>query len=125
MINYIGFGCGAQVSLNFHTKRERWKWLFQNQLFNKAIYAMIGGFQVIKQALHRIQRKDEFPKSIKMTCDGREVNLDGYEGIIILNIPYYGGGMNVWGRAEEIAPPSPQLSPRNSPMVGRSRKKMR
>lgn len=115
MNNYVGFGCGAQVSLNFHTRRERCKWLFQSQLFNKFIYALIGGSQVIQHALRRFlaNDKDVFPRSIRLVCDGRPINLDGYEGIIILNIPYYGGGMNVWRHAMEITPASPALRPRD------------
>ena len=90
MNNYIGFGCGAQVSLNFHTRRERYKWLFQSQLFNKIIYAIIGGTQVIQHFLKRFlsSPKELFPRSIALKCDGRRVNLDAYEGIVILNIPY-------------------------------------
>ena len=90
MNNYIGFGCGAQVSLNFHTRRERYKWLFQSQIFNKFIYAIIGGIQVVQHFFKRFLAKEKelFPRCIELRCDGRRVNLDGYEGIVILNIPY-------------------------------------
>ena len=56
--------------------------------------------------------KELFPRSIALKCDGRRVNLDAYEGIVILNIPYYGGGMNVWRQAMEVTPDSPALRPR-------------
>ena len=105
---------GAQVSLNFHTRRERYKWLFQSQIFNKFIYAIIGGTQVIQHFFKRFlaSPKELFPRSIALKCDGRRVNLDAYEGIVILNIPYYGGGMNVWRQAMEVTPDSPALRPR-------------
>eukprot|EP00939_MAST-03C_sp_MAST-3C-sp1_P000163 g163.t1 len=117
MNNYMGFGCGAQVSLNFHRRRERCKWLFQNQIFNKFIYGMIGGAQVIKHVLDRFIASDDetFSNSIKIRCDGRLVDLTGYEGIIIMNIPFYGGGMNMWDRAMDIEPDSPALHARKPP----------
>lgn len=108
MNNYIGFGCGAQVSLNFHTRRNKCKWLFQNQYFNKLVYALIGGHQVLKHVVHT-NKEESFSKSIRLSCDGVALDLEGFEGIIILNIPSYGGGLNVWASAEDVQPPSPVL----------------
>eukprot|EP00940_MAST-03C_sp_MAST-3C-sp2_P002050 g2050.t1 len=115
MNNYIGFGCGAQVSLNFHRRRERCKWLFQNQIFNKLVYGLIGGGQVIKHVVDRLTTAETLENSIEIKCDGRSVSLKDYEGIIIMNIAYYGGGMNMWDRAMDIEPDSPSMHGSKSP----------
>ena len=34
---------------------------------------------------------------VQLVCDGERIQLQGIEGIIVLNVPSYGGGANLWG----------------------------
>ncbi len=47
------------------------------------------------------------PLDIDLECDGRRIDLKsfGVEGVIILNIPSYGGGTNLWAGAQGKSAP--------------------
>ena len=79
------------------------------------MYGLIGGGQVIKHVVDRLTTAETLENSIEIKCDGRSVSLKDYEGIIIMNIAYYGGGMNMWDRAMDIEPDSPSMHGSKSP----------
>jgi len=93
MNNYLGIGVDAQISLNFHLNRESLPHLFTSRFINKYVwYASSGGKEIL------MQRFSGFPKFVTLEADGKYVDLPpGTEGIILLNIKSYGGGVNLWG----------------------------
>ncbi len=91
--NYLGVGVDAQISLNFHLTREASPHLFTSRLLNKYFwYVGSGGKEIL------LKRFSDFSQQVHLECDGRLVELPaGTEGIIILNIKSYGGGVDLWG----------------------------
>jgi hypothetical protein len=91
--NYLGVGVDAQISLNFHLTREASPHLFTSRLLNKYFwYVGSGGKEIL------LKRFSDFSQQVQLECDGRLVELPaGTEGIIILNIKSYGGGVDLWG----------------------------
>jgi len=93
--NYFGIGVDAQISLNFHKKREASPHLFTSRFINKVWYASSGGKEIL------LQRFSAFSERVVLECDGELVKLPpGTEGVIVLNIGSYGGGVNLWGTSE-------------------------
>lgn len=90
--NYLGVGVDAQISLNFHLNRERSPHLFTSRFINKYIwYASSGGKEIL------MQRFADFNNIVHLECDGEPVTLPpNTEGIIVLNIRSYGGGVDLW-----------------------------
>ena len=39
-------------------------------------------------------------KKIELTVDGRVISLPEIEGLVVLNIPYWGAGVRPWGETE-------------------------
>eukprot|EP00924_Labyrinthula_sp_SR-Ha-C_P008516 augustus_masked-scaffold_32-processed-gene-2.51-mRNA-1 protein AED:0.14 eAED:0.15 QI:0/-1/0/1/-1/1/1/0/633 len=95
MNNYIGIGVDAQIAMNFHLQREKKPHLFTNRFLNKIWYTGSGAKEIL------MQRFLDFSTKITLFCDGAKVKVPfGIEGIIILNIRSYGGGVDLWGDAE-------------------------
>ncbi|GBG27614.1 Diacylglycerol kinase 2 [Hondaea fermentalgiana] len=90
--NYLGVGVDAQISLNFHNNRERSPHLFTSSFINKYIwYASSGGKEIL------MQRFADFNNMVHLECDGEPVPLPPHtEGLIVLNIRSYGGGVDLW-----------------------------
>eukprot|EP00439_Symbiodinium_sp_Y106_P015579 s2959_g2.t1 len=91
MSNYFGIGVDAAVALDFHQMRERRPEWFWSQLVNKLWYFRSGAVAWLAKTCANIGSKIEveIPSSL--------------EGIIVLNIPSFGGGTDLWGRAEDEA----------------------
>eukprot|EP00913_Durusdinium_trenchii_P000974 g899.t2 len=83
MSNYFGIGVDAAVALDFHQMRERRPEWFWSRLVNKLWYFRTGRVKISAQRAERV----DIPPSL--------------EGVIILNIPSFGGGSDLWGRAED------------------------
>ncbi|CAJ1419547.1 unnamed protein product [Effrenium voratum] len=96
MSNYLGIGVDAAVAMDFHQMRERRPGLFVSQLVNKLWYFRSGYRNWMTKHCANIGEKME------LFCDGHPVDIpSSLEGIIILNIPSFGGGTDLWGRAED------------------------
>lgn len=88
MNNYISVGCDALVTLNFH--RERNKTFFANRIINKFIYFKYGTIDTfLKECRH-------LTENVQVELDGTKVELPHLESIVVLNIPYWGGGVQPW-----------------------------
>lgn len=41
------------------------------------------------------------PSSVSLQCDGVPMSLPSLQGLAVLNIPSYAGGINFWGGTKE------------------------
>ena len=99
MNNYCGLGCGAKVALHFHRMREKCPALFASRMVNLGWYAKAG----FVETLHSAAEAGVFAASTSITVDGRAVDLDPQiQGIIVLNIPSYGAGLDLWHHSADV-----------------------
>lgn len=101
MNNYMGIGIDAKVALEFHHIREQYPEWFHSQFGNKLWYTGVGAKDILAQSpLH-------LSTHIKLECDGQEVVIPpDTEGILLLNIPSYMGGVNIWASGRPAGPPA-------------------
>ncbi|XP_017893170.1 diacylglycerol kinase epsilon isoform X2 [Ceratina calcarata] len=90
MYNYLSIGVDAQVTLDFHRTRESRFYFYSSRLFNKLLYLCFGTQQVVER-----ECKD-LDKNIELYLDDRKVDLPSIESIVILNIPSWAAGVNLW-----------------------------
>jgi diacylglycerol kinase (ATP) len=94
--NYVGFGADAQAALQVHMLRESKPQLFFSRLFNKMWYFVFGAEEAIKES------NINLPNEIVVIADGVEVPLPpDSQGIIMLNIDSYSGGVPVWSHGDK------------------------
>ncbi|XP_047292916.1 diacylglycerol kinase epsilon isoform X6 [Homo sapiens] len=99
MNNYFSVGPDALMALNFHAHREKAPSLFSSRILNKAVYLFYG----TKDCL--VQECKDLNKKVELELDGERVALPSLEGIIVLNIGYWGGGCRLWeGMGDETYP---------------------
>jgi len=95
MNNYMSVGVDAQVALEFHTLRNEKPELFASQFVNKLWYAQFG----LKNMFYGIE---ELGKFLRLEIDGVVKQIPpGVGGVIVLNIPSYAGGSDLWGQYED------------------------
>jgi len=91
MNNYMSVGVDAQIALEFHQSRNEQPELFTSQFVNKFWYAHFG----LKSMFFGIEQLETL---IDLEVDNQPIKLPvGLGGIIILNIPTYAGGADLWG----------------------------
>ncbi|KFG39182.1 putative diacylglycerol kinase [Toxoplasma gondii p89] len=92
--NYLDVGVAARIVLKFHKLREENPELFQSRLGNKFLYGEVGfrDFLVTPNIALR---------GLKIFCDGQEIALPYLEGICVVNIPSFAGGVELWDTAPE------------------------
>ncbi|CAL1686703.1 unnamed protein product [Lasius platythorax] len=95
MYNYISVGVDAQVTLNFHRTRESRFYLFNNRIFNKLLYLCFGTQQVVER-----ECKD-LDKNLEVYLDDKKAELPSIESVVILNIPSWAAGVDLWKMGEE------------------------
>ena len=97
-LNYLGVGADAQAALQVHNLREiRPQWFF-SRLVNKAMYGIFGAEDILKATTINVR------KDIQLFADGVRVPLPhDSQGIIVLNIDSYAGGVPLWSHG--VAPP--------------------
>lgn len=98
--NYLGIGVDARAALAFDTVRKdaRFSWLFAHAATNKLLYAVFGARDFLQ---HSFARLDE---DVVVAVDDRVVEFPrDTEGIILLNINSFSGGVRMWSSADRGA----------------------
>lgn len=91
MTNYLGIGCDAKVAYDFHTTREERPDKFSSQFVNKLIYAREGAKDMMDRSC------SDLPWHVSLEVDGKNIEIpEDAEGVIILNISSYMGGVDLW-----------------------------
>ncbi|WVZ89003.1 hypothetical protein U9M48_035467 [Paspalum notatum var. saurae] len=91
MTNYLGIGCDAKVAYDFHTTREEKPDKFCSQFVNKLIYAREGAKDMMDRSC------SDLPWHVSLEVDGKNIEIpEDAEGVIVMNIPSYMGGVDLW-----------------------------
>jgi hypothetical protein len=96
MNNYLGIGVDAEVTLAFHRLRMNNPKLFSNRIINKIGYLWIGAKLSLRRYINPAICGGMGDK-VRLFADGKRIDLPaGLSGIIILNLPSFGGGLDMW-----------------------------
>ena len=101
MNNYLGIGVDAEVTLMFHRLRTDNPRLFSNRIVNKIGYLWIGAKLSLRRYVKYFGKPGEMQGNladrVRLFADGKRVQLPpGLSGIIVLNLPSFGGGLDMW-----------------------------
>ena len=95
MNNYFSIGVDAKCALDFHNRRQRRRNKTRSRRELQLIYGLLGAREVWTNTYKNLHRR------LRLVCDGREVELPPLQGLVVLNIASYQGGMNFWGTPHE------------------------
>ena len=59
---------------------------------NHMLYGILGSKELIQRTFKNLEQK------VLLECDGTKIPLKNVQGIVVLNIPSYTGGVNFWGQ---------------------------
>ncbi|KAK9291837.1 hypothetical protein L1049_019787 [Liquidambar formosana] len=91
MMNYLGIGCDAKVAYEFHVTREENPEKFCSQFVNKLRYAKEGARDIMDRTCA------DLPWQVWLEVDGNDIQIPkDAEGLIVLNIGSYMGGVDLW-----------------------------
>ncbi|KAK1799059.1 hypothetical protein P4O66_007326, partial [Electrophorus voltai] len=110
MNNYFGLGIDAELSLDFHHAREEEPGKFNSRFHNKGVYVKVG--------LQKISHTRNLHKDLRLQVDTQEVELPSIEGLILLNIPSWGSGADLWGSDNDSRFGKPRIDDGMLELVG-------
>ena len=55
------------------------------------LYGLLGSKEFVQRTYKNLEQK------VLLECDGTKIPLKNVQGIVVLNIPSYTGGVNFWG----------------------------
>ncbi|MBZ3889775.1 Diacylglycerol kinase kappa, partial [Sciurus carolinensis] len=91
MNNYFGIGLDAKISLEFNTRREEHPGQYNSRFKNKIWYGLLGSKELLQRSYRKLEER------VHLECDGEAISLPNLQGIVVLNITSYAGGVNFWG----------------------------
>ncbi|KAM6144025.1 diacylglycerol kinase kappa [Erethizon dorsatum] len=91
MNNYFGIGLDAKISLEFNTRREEYPEQYNSRFKNKIWYGLLGSKELLQHSYRKLEER------VHLECDGEAISLPNLQGIVVLNITSYAGGVNFWG----------------------------
>eukprot|EP01133_Synstelium_polycarpum_P015951 gene15951-18965_t len=95
MNNYFSIGLDASIALGFHEARSSNPKLFSGRTINKIWYGKIGLEEFVLKSFVRLA------DILEIKVDDKTIVLDkSIEGIMIININSYAGGVNLWGNKD-------------------------
>ncbi|TRY91095.1 hypothetical protein DNTS_020395 [Danionella cerebrum] len=110
MNNYFGLGIDAELSLDFHQAREEDPDKFNSRFHNKGVYVKVG--------LQKLSHTRNLHKDLKLQVDNQQVELPSIEGLILLNIPSWGSGADLWGSDSDSRFEKPRMDDGMLEVVG-------
>ncbi|PIC18100.1 hypothetical protein B9Z55_024116 [Caenorhabditis nigoni] len=90
MTNYVSVGVDACVTLGMQNTRESIPRAMSSRLLNKFLFFTFGTKDVFERVCKGLNER------IELYLDDVHVNLPDIEGLIFLNIPYWGAGVKPW-----------------------------
>uniref|UniRef100_W5NAG7 Diacylglycerol kinase n=1 Tax=Lepisosteus oculatus TaxID=7918 RepID=W5NAG7_LEPOC len=95
MNNYFGIGLDAKISLEFNNKREEHPKKCSSRTKNMMWYGVLGTKELLQKTYKNLEQR------VQLECDGVPMSLPSLQGLAVLNIPSYAGGINFWGGTKE------------------------
>ncbi|XP_057711626.1 diacylglycerol kinase eta [Corythoichthys intestinalis] len=95
MNNYFGIGLDAKISLEFNNKRDEHPKKCSSRTKNMMWYGVLGTKELVQKTYKNLEQR------VQLECDGVAVPLPILQGLAVLNIPSYAGGINFWGGTKE------------------------
>ncbi|XP_077399766.1 diacylglycerol kinase eta isoform X1 [Vanacampus margaritifer] len=95
MNNYFGIGLDAKISLEFNNKRDEHPKKCSSRTKNMMWYGVLGTKELVQKTYKNLEQR------VQLECDGAAVPLPILQGLAVLNIPSYAGGINFWGGTKE------------------------
>ncbi|KAM4565159.1 diacylglycerol kinase eta [Fundulus diaphanus] len=95
MNNYFGIGLDAKISLEFNNKREEHPKKCSSRTKNFMWYGVLGTKELVQKTYKNLEQR------VQLECDGVPISLPSLQGLAVLNIPSYAGGINFWGGTKE------------------------
>ncbi|KAL4631692.1 diacylglycerol kinase delta-like isoform X8 [Arapaima gigas] len=95
MNNYFGIGLDAKISLEFNNKRDEHPKKCSSRTKNIMWYGVLGTKELVQKTYKNLEQR------VLLECDGVPMNLPSLQGLAVLNIPSYAGGINFWGGTKE------------------------
>ncbi|XP_066536492.1 diacylglycerol kinase delta isoform X2 [Hoplias malabaricus] len=94
MNNYFGIGLDAKISLEFNNKRDEHPKKC-SRTKNMMWYGVLGTKELVQKTYKNLEQR------VQLECDGVPMSLPSLQGLAVLNIPSYAGGINFWGGTKE------------------------
>uniref|UniRef100_A0A8C7X9M1 Diacylglycerol kinase n=1 Tax=Oryzias sinensis TaxID=183150 RepID=A0A8C7X9M1_9TELE len=95
MNNYFGIGLDAKISLEFNNKRDEHPKKCSSRTKNMMWYGVLGTKELVQKTYKNLEQR------VQLECDGIPMSLPSLQGLAVLNIPSYAGGINFWGGTKE------------------------
>ncbi|XP_030635538.1 diacylglycerol kinase delta [Chanos chanos] len=95
MNNYFGIGLDAKISLEFNNKRDEHPKKCSSRTKNMMWYGVLGTKELVQKTYKNLEQR------VQLECDGVPISLPSLQGLAVLNIPSYAGGINFWGGTKE------------------------
>ncbi|XP_041841053.1 diacylglycerol kinase delta isoform X2 [Melanotaenia boesemani] len=95
MNNYFGIGLDAKISLEFNNKRDEHPKKCSSRTKNMMWYGVLGTKELLQKTYKNLEQR------VQLECDGVHISLPSLQGLAVLNIPSYAGGINFWGGTKE------------------------